>query len=74
MSTAIVKTLEEAIERLRLDPVHPVEAVVGDLRVEVRVSVPRSVADLFREIGPWEGETTEALCKRLTNERRLRVV
>jgi hypothetical protein len=31
MSTAIAKSLEEAIERLRHDPVHPVEAVVGDL-------------------------------------------
>jgi len=71
MSTAITKTLEEAIERLRRDPVHPVEAVVGDLCVEVRVRETRSAGDLFREIGPWDGETTEALWKRLAEERRL---
>lgn len=70
MSTAIAKSLEEAIEQLRHDPVHPVEAVVGDLRVEVRVKAPRSAADLFREIGPWEGESTEDLVQRLANERR----
>jgi len=71
MSTAIAKTLEEAIEQLRRDPVQPVEAVVGDLRVEIRVSIPRSAADLFHEIGSWEGETTEALWKRIAEERRL---
>lgn len=71
MSTAIAKSLEEAIEWLRLDPVHPVEAIVGDLRVEVRVKEPRSAADLFREVGPWEGESTEDLWKRLAEERRL---
>jgi hypothetical protein len=69
MSTAIAKNQEEAIERLRLDPTHPVEAIVGDLRVEVRVKVPRSTANLFREIGPWEGESTEELLKRLDEER-----
>ena len=72
MSTAIAKSLEEVIERLRRDPVHPVEVVVGDLRVEVRVKAPRSAADLFRDVGPWEGESTEELCQRLTEERRRR--
>ena len=70
MSTAIAKSLEEAIERLRRDPGHPVEAVVGDLRVEVRVKAPRSAADFFREVGPWEGESTEELMKRFEEERR----
>jgi hypothetical protein len=70
MSTTLAKTLEEAIQRLRRDPGHPVEAIVGDLRVEIRVKAPRSAADLFREIGPWEGESTEDLWKRLEEERR----
>lgn len=70
MSTAIAKSLEEAIEQLRRDPVHPVEAVVGDLCVEVRVKAARSAADLFREVGPWEGEAGEALVQRLAEERR----
>ncbi|KYF75671.1 hypothetical protein BE11_42730 [Sorangium cellulosum] len=70
MSTVIAKTLEEAIQRLRQDPVHPVEAIVGDLRVELRLKAPRSAADLFREVGPWDGESTEELWKRLEDERR----
>ena len=70
MSTALVKNLEEAIQRLRHDPVHPVETMVGDLLVEIRVKAPRSAADLFREVGPWEGESTEELWKRLEEERR----
>jgi hypothetical protein len=70
MSTVTAKSLEEAIQRLRHDPLHPVEATVGDLRVEVRVKAPRSAADLFREVGPWEGESTEELWKRLEEERR----
>jgi hypothetical protein len=70
MSTMIAKSLEEAVERLRRDPVHPVEAIVGDLRIEIRVKAPPSAADLFREIGPWEGETTEELLQRLAEERR----
>ena len=69
MSTAVTKSLEEAIEQLRHDPAHPDEAVVGDLRVEVRVKAPRSAADLFREVGPWEGESTEELWKQLAEER-----
>jgi hypothetical protein len=70
MSTIIAKNLEEAIQRLLRDPIHPVEAIVGDLRVEVRVKTPRSAAELFREVGPWEGESTEELWKRLEEERR----
>jgi hypothetical protein len=52
------------------DPVPPVEAIVGDLLVEVRLKAPRSAAELFNEVGPWEGESTEELWKRLEEERR----
>ncbi len=71
MSTTIAKSLEEAMEWLRQDPAHPVEAIVGGLQVEVRVKAPRSAADLFREVGAWEGESTEELWTRLAEERRL---
>jgi hypothetical protein len=70
MRTAIAKSLEEAVERLRLDPFHPVETVVDDLHVEVRVKAPRSAADLFREVGPWEGESTEDPWQRGAEERQ----
>jgi hypothetical protein len=57
--------LDEAIEALKRDPTHPVRAKVDDeLTVEVRAvsdkptQVPqKSAADIFREIGRWEGET-----------------
>lgn len=69
MTMVIAKSLEEAIQRLRGDPLHPVEAIVDDLRVGLRVKAPRSAADVFREIGPWEGESTDELWKRLEEER-----
>lgn len=70
MSTAVAKTLEEAFEQLRLEPGRPVEAEIGDLIVEMRVKPRRSAADVFREIGPWEGESTVDLMQRLEDERR----
>lgn len=58
---------DEAIEALKRDPTHPVRVRVDEeLMVEVRavagVEAPRkSVADVLREIGRWEGETGEEL-------------
>ncbi len=75
--------LEEAIKALRRDPTHPLRVKVDDeLTVEVRaVAVaskePRalapgekSAADVFREIGPWEGETLDELLQFLAEARR----
>lgn len=70
MSVMMVRSLEEAIQRLQVDPTHPVEAMIGGLHVEMRVKEPPSAADLFREIGPWEGESTEELFERFAEERR----
>lgn len=70
MSTVIAKKLEEAVARLRRQPDHPVEAEIGGLLVEIRVKPRRSAADAFREIGPWEGESTVDLMQRLEEERR----
>jgi hypothetical protein len=70
MSTAVLKSLEEVIEQLRRDPAHPAEAELGGLRLEVRVKPQRSAADIFREIGPWEGESTEELMRLLAEARR----
>lgn len=61
--------LDEAIQALRRDPTHPVVVKVDDaLTVEVRAVEPanegapvaakkKTAADLFREIGRWEGES-----------------
>jgi|GEM_PF-1506174 len=59
--------LEEAIKALRLDPTHPLRVKVDDeLTVEVRAvdeepARAKTVGDLLREIGRWEGETGEEL-------------
>jgi antitoxin component of MazEF toxin-antitoxin module len=62
--------LEDALEQLRLQPERPVEAEVGGLLIEMRVKPRRSAAEAFREIGAWEGETTDELTRRLEEERR----
>jgi hypothetical protein len=59
--------LADAIKALKRDPAHPVLVKVDEeLTVEVRAVSPvpalkRSAADVFREVGPWEGETAEEL-------------
>jgi hypothetical protein len=59
--------LEEAIQALRRDPTHPVRVKVDEgLTVEVRAVEPgpvpkQSAADVFRELGRWEGETGDEL-------------
>lgn len=70
MSTAAARALEAAFEQLRLEPDRPVQAEIGGLVVEMRLKPRRSAADVFREIGPWEGESTTDLMQRLEEERR----
>ena len=60
--------LDEALEALKRDPSRPVQVRVDDeLTVEVRAvsavqkARGKSAADVFRELGRWEGETGEAL-------------
>jgi hypothetical protein len=68
-------TLEEALARLRHDPIHPVRAQVEDLQVELRVvtvskeEATPGLGDLMAAAGPWEGETTEELIKILREGR-----
>ncbi|MBI5368906.1 MAG: hypothetical protein HZA54_17860 [Planctomycetes bacterium] len=59
------QSLEEALAHLRREPDQVVRARVKDLTVELRAvregACARSAADVFREIGPWAGETTEEI-------------
>jgi hypothetical protein len=70
----VAKTLDEALQQLKLEPGQPVRATVEGLTVEVRVvpdlTVSRSAAELFAEIGPWEGETTDEMLEFLAEARR----
>jgi hypothetical protein len=73
-SNVASRALDDAIEALKRDPTHPVRARVDDLTVELR-AVPepsrgRSAADVFREIGPWEGETLDELLTFFAEARR----
>lgn len=67
-------TLDEAVAQLKKDPTHPVQAEVDGLTVELRaVENPKrskSAAELFAELGPWEGETTEELFEFFRKARR----
>ena len=73
--------LDEAIEALKRDPTRAVRARVDEgLTVELRVVTPseapkKSAADVFRELGRWEGETgaeLDALFERQRSNRSVR--
>ena len=68
--SAAARTIEDALELLRREPERLVEAELEGLLIEMRVKPRRSAADLFREIGVWEGETSDELIERLQQERR----
>lgn len=67
-------TLDEVVAQLRRDPGHPVRAKVGDLTIEVRAvdgqGVGKSAADVFADVGPWAGESTEEILHLLAEARR----
>jgi hypothetical protein len=71
--------LDEAIQALKRDPTHPVRVKVDEeLTVEVRAvgeeTPSKTIGDLLREIGPWEGETgadLDALFTRQPGNRRV---
>jgi hypothetical protein len=67
-------TLEEVVAQLKRDPGHPVRAKVGDLMIEVRAVdghvSGKPAAEVFAELGPWAGESTEEMLHRLAAARR----
>lgn len=64
------KTLNEAVAQLERDPEHAVTAEVSGMVVELRCQSRRTAADVFREAGPWEGESTEEMMEILRKARR----
>jgi len=67
-------TLDEVLAQLKKDPGRPVRARVGELTIEVRAvderEAARSAADVFAELGPWAGESTEEILHLLAEARR----
>jgi hypothetical protein len=70
-----VNELDAAVAALRKDPTKPVRAKVLDMTVELRAvpdnPIEAMAADAFKEIGAWEGESTEALTALLSAHRRV---
>ncbi len=69
------KTLDEALDQLKRDPLHPVRLHVRDMEVEVRAVTPppndMPLGDFLASLGPWEGESTEELLQLLRDERKM---
>ncbi len=67
-------TLEEVVAQLKREPGHPVRARVGDLTIEVRAvddqGAARSAAEVFADLGPWAGESTEEILHLLAEARQ----
>jgi hypothetical protein len=71
--SAVPKSLDEALAELRRDPSQPVQAVVDDLEIELRVvrhQADEGVGTRLAAIGPWEGITLEELTKLLREARQ----
>jgi len=69
-----MRTLEDAVQELKRNPGHPIRASLESLTVEVRVvpsiEADRSAAELFAEIGPWQGESTAEILVFLSRARQ----
>lgn len=57
----MTRDIHEAVAALKRDPKLAVIAEVDGLVVEVRYKGRRSAADVFRDLGPWEGESAEEM-------------
>jgi hypothetical protein len=68
-------TLAELVAQLKKHPGQAVRARVGDLTIEVRSideqGAARPAADVFAELGPWAGESTEEILHLLAEARRI---
>ncbi len=65
----MVKGIQAAVAELKRDRDHPVTVVVEDMVVELRCKGKRTAADVFRELGPWEGESQEEISELLREAR-----
>lgn len=66
----MMRSLDEAVQELKRDSTQTIVAEVDGLVVEVRYKGRRSAADMFGEIGPWEGESAEDMRDLFLESRR----
>ena len=65
----MVKGIEEAVAKLKLDPEHPVTAEIDGLVLEVRYKGRRTAADLFRDIEPLDDTSAEEMLRAIQESR-----
>lgn len=69
----MAKTIDEAVEQLKRDPASPVRTKVGNLTIEMRAVTETpaggSAAEIFANLKPWAGETTEEILAILADHR-----
>lgn len=66
----MVRGIEDAVAELKRDPEHSVTAEIDGLVIELRYKGRRTADDIFREVGPWEGESAEELMQLLREARK----
>jgi hypothetical protein len=65
----MVRSIEAAVAKLRIDPEHPVTAEIDGLVLEVRYKGRRTAADLFREIEPLDDMSAEEMLQAIKESR-----
>ena len=65
----MVKGIEEAVAKLKVDPRHPVTAEIAGLILEVRYKGRRTAADLFRDIEPLDDTSAEEMLRAIQDSR-----
>ena len=66
----MVKGIEAAVAKLRVDPDHPVTAEIDGLVLEVRYKGRRTAADLFRDIEPLADASAEEMLRTIRESRK----
>ena len=59
----VLGDIHEAVAELKRHPEAPIEAEIDGVVVELRYRRERTAADIFREVGPWEGESADELIR-----------
>jgi hypothetical protein len=65
----MVKGIEAAVAKLRVDPAHPVTAEIDGLVLEVRYKGRKTAADLFRDIEPLDNASAEEMLRVIQESR-----
>ena len=69
MRSVMVKGIEAAVAKLKIDPEHPVMAEIDGLVLEVRYKGRRTAADLFRDIEPLDDTSAREMLRAVRESR-----